>query len=437
MLYNVTYNSFTVTEWYSTGSYFWSKNLVEILPIFLYSMSYGFVSYYMSGQLFEYERLFGYIFIITFGMICTQGLGHLIGIVFMNFEDMAIVLAFAVFSNFIMFCNFYIIIGEMSQIFQNYSYISYIKYIFNSGLILIYGLDRCKSDQFSIALYKYKLSGEVFSTNAYILLIYCLTLTILSFISLYVKANDIFERIIAKKLKKIFTKSYDKTEAMALTEIQVLRKFSLIDMGINNNLDDSEENFYEEYEKCTENKISIAWIDLTLKIPKQLFTEEKVILHRIDGCFEFGSLNALMGPSGAGKTTLLKAINNMNRDLLSSETKMYLSKFERIRTCFITQDEREHLIKGLTAKQALIYASKLKNTDKGVNHENNANTLMAELLISGTADTNVENCSGGEQKRIVIAMELTSYIKPTLLCIDEPTSGLDSNAAEVVCFMIF
>ena len=105
--------------------------------------------------------------------------------------------------------------------------------------------------KFSIVLYKYKLSEKQFSTNACILLIYCLSLRILSYIALYIKTNDIFGRIIVNKLKKIFTKSksYEKTKAMALTQIHGLRKSSLIDMGMNNNLDDREENFYKKYEK--------------------------------------------------------------------------------------------------------------------------------------------------------------------------------------------
>ncbi len=57
---------------------------------------------------------------------------------------------------------------------------------------------------------------------------------------------------------------------------------------------------------------------------------------------------------------------------------------------------------------------------------------MKDLLISDIEDTNVENCSNGEQKRLVIAMELTSSFNPRLIFIDEPISGLDSNAAEVV-----
>jgi len=182
------------------------------------------------------------------------------------------------------------------------------------------------------------------------------------------------------------------------------------------------------------NRLSIAWIDLTFVAPALLCRKEKIILRGISGHIEFGSLNALMGPSGAGKTTLLRCINGKNKSGLVKESKIYLSAYEKIRTCFIAQYQNEQLLSGLTAKQNLIYASKLKNSDSymKVDHEKNAMDLMSELMISDIANTNIENCSGGEQKRLAIALELTSVIKPNLICIDEPTSGLDSNAAEVV-----
>ena len=89
---------------------------------------------------------------------------------------------------------------------------------------------------------------------------------------------------------------------------------------------------------------------------------------------------------------------------------------------------------GLTAKQNIIYASKLKNSNLGedFDHEMNVNQIMSDLLISDTMNTKAQNCSGGEQKRLAIALELTARQKPNIIFCDEPTTGLDSNVAEVV-----
>ena len=159
----------------------------------------------------------------------------------------------------------------------------------------------------------------------------------------------------------------------------------------------------------------------------------------MNGVVHFGSLNALMGPSGSGKTTLLKCINGQNQMGLDSSTKIFLNTNQPIRSAFIEQNVKQHLIMSLTAKQNMIYASKLKNssTNIEINHENNVKQLFSQLMISKCEETTVSNMSGGEQKRLSIAIELTQIIKPNLLCIDEPTTGLDSNSAEIVSHLIF
>ncbi|CAG2107739.1 unnamed protein product [Medioppia subpectinata] len=141
-----------------------------------------------------------------------------------------------------------------------------------------------------------------------------------------------------------------------------------------------------------------------------------------------------MGPSGAGKTTLLKCLIGQNNRGLSTDTKFYATNRARYQTCFIMSEVWQHLSPGLTVRQTLLYASRLKNSRicLELNHNKIVTDLMSELAIGDTADNWVETCSGGEQKRIVIACELTSHIKPNMLCIDEPTSGLDSNAAQVI-----
>jgi len=181
-------------------------------------------------------------------------------------------------------------------------------------------------------------------------------------------------------------------------------------------------------------KLSMAWVDLTFRVKPFLLRKEKNILKGLNGSVNFGSLNALMGPSGAGKTTLLKCINGKINSGLEDESKIYLSSTEKINSCFIVQHEKENLIMGLTAKQNMIYASKLKNSTNSmkIDHEKNVMDLLEELMISHIVNNKVADCSGGEQKRLSIALELTSVVKPNLLCIDEPTTGLDSKTAETV-----
>jgi ABC-type multidrug transport system ATPase subunit len=187
-------------------------------------------------------------------------------------------------------------------------------------------------------------------------------------------------------------------------------------------------------------EIAIAWIELTFKInPSPLRKEEKIILNDLNGAVNFGSLFALMGATGAGKTTLLRCINGKYKSGLGEKSRLYLNSKEKIRSCFITQHENEHLIMCLTAKQNLIYASKLKNSGKNFNidHENSAMNLLSELIMSDIANTKVKDCSLGDRKRLTIALEMINIIKPNLLCIDEPTTGLDIDEAEMVMFFVF
>jgi ABC-type multidrug transport system ATPase subunit len=175
--------------------------------------------------------------------------------------------------------------------------------------------------------------------------------------------------------------------------------------------------------------ISVAWVGLYCTTQSFLLRKDKVILNGLNGAIDFCSMNALMGPSGAGKTTLLNCLNGKMKSKLRKDSKIYLSSDVKIHSCFISQHENEHMIMDLTAKQNMIYASKLKNSDFGhkVDHEKNFKNLFSEFMTSDIMNTKVKNCSGGEQKRLFIALEMTSQIKPNLLYTDEPTTGLDSN----------
>ncbi|XP_054156524.1 uncharacterized protein LOC128954929 [Oppia nitens] len=231
--------------------------------------------------------------------------------------------------------------------------------------------------------------------------------------------------------------------SLAKSEIAIMASDFSEDRNNTTNNNSDVQSAVTEYQgqnqPTTETVMAIAWTDLTLTVSESLFrssssSTDKTILRQLNGYFEFPSLNALMGPSGAGKTSLLKCINGLYSEYLTPESSIYVSNSRRLRPCYIVQDERERIVRGLTARQAMTYASRLKNPDirDGSQHEILVLSLMLELSIYNTLDTPVDRLSGGELKRLVIGMELVSSVKPNLLCIDEPTSGLDSSAAETV-----
>ena len=182
-------------------------------------------------------------------------------------------------------------------------------------------------------------------------------------------------------------------------------------------------------------RLNIAWTNLTIKIEKFCFKNEKIILRDINGFVEFRTMMALMSPLGAGKSTLLKTLMGINRNLMTKESKMYCNKSVETKSCFIAQDVRQHIIGGLTAGQSISYASKLKNLSdnkKNFDHKDIVRTLLIDFAIEDIKDVNIGKCSSGQQKRCILAMELCALKKPTVVYVDEPTSGLDSHSALMV-----
>ena len=371
---------------------------------------------------------------MCFGFLCAEGVGHNIGIILVNFPNLALITSIMYFSANAMYCNYFILVKDLPRIFQYVSDWAFPKFIFNSALIIIYGLNRCPPEEQSIILHKFDIKGEELNDNIIKLAIFASVLRVLAFFMLYLKTNLSFDFKSKTKTNESIEMNANNSSVVEFNKIK--KRLSLILHEIYSVLEQIGSDFNGvKCDNITERPIkelAFACTQLTLRIPKTAFIEEKVILKEINVFFEFRTINALMGSSGAGKTSLLKAINGLYCDYITNNSNLYLNKCQRIRTCFVVQDVREHILMGLTAGEAMTYASKLKNSDPNYDHKKNVKKLMDELLIRNTIDTNVENCSGGEQKRLVIAMELTSHFQPNLLCIDEPTSGLDSNAAEVV-----
>ncbi|MGR6969577.1 FHA domain-containing protein [Streptomyces cynarae] len=140
------------------------------------------------------------------------------------------------------------------------------------------------------------------------------------------------------------------------------------------------------------------------------------------------SLIAVIGPSGSGKSTLLKALTGYRPanqgDVLYDNRNLYKQFAElRQRIGLVPQDDILH--KELSVKKALKYAAKLRfpADTTAAERQDRIDEVLRELKLDVHKDKKVTSLSGGQRKRVSVALELLT--KPSLIFLDEPTSGLD------------
>jgi ABC transport system ATP-binding/permease protein len=148
-----------------------------------------------------------------------------------------------------------------------------------------------------------------------------------------------------------------------------------------------------------------------------------------------GGLLAVVGPSGSGKSTLCTAILGEIRQV---EGRVVLGGIDLVRAgplarrmvSFVPQDEALH--DELTPWQALNLTAALRLAPAaGALERARRLTEVIDLLeIQDFATTRIGQLSGGQRKRVAVAMELLS--EPRLLMLDEPTAGLDEGLDRVM-----
>lgn len=168
----------------------------------------------------------------------------------------------------------------------------------------------------------------------------------------------------------------------------------------------------------------------------------KQILHGISGVARCGELIGILGPSGGGKSTLLGILTGQlgnNKDwTLGGQVTVdgQVAGPEALArlTAFVPQDD--FILRSLTVEECLIYSAVLRLPREMPVSElcSRVGATLSELGLSHVRGSLVwagsggsPGVSGGERRRVSIAMELVSG--PGVLVIDEPTSGLDSHSA--------
>ncbi|MET7712117.1 FHA domain-containing protein [Streptomyces sp. NPDC005407] len=150
-------------------------------------------------------------------------------------------------------------------------------------------------------------------------------------------------------------------------------------------------------------------------------------------------LLAVVGPSGAGKSTLLNALTGLRPadqgTVLYDGRDLYHDYAElRQRIGLVPQDDILH--SQLTVRRALGYAAELRfpqDTAK-TERQDRVAEVVRELGLEQRATQPIHSLSGGQRKRVSVALELLT--KPSLLFLDEPTSGLDPGMDRSVMHML-
>ncbi len=153
--------------------------------------------------------------------------------------------------------------------------------------------------------------------------------------------------------------------------------------------------------------------------------DRRPAIHHLDGCFEPGSLTAIVGPNGAGKSTLLKAIvgvlspaaGRIDRAGVRARELGYLPQAVEIDRSF-----------PLTVADTVVMGAwrrigPLRGVDRQTRQQ--AQDALAAVGLDGFARRPVSALSAGQFQRVLFARLLLQDAAVILL--DEPFTAIDTR----------
>ena len=176
--------------------------------------------------------------------------------------------------------------------------------------------------------------------------------------------------------------------------------------------------------------------DVTLSVTQD--GESKPLLAAVSAMFPRGHFAAVLGPSGCGKSTLLKVITGIahgeEEGAISWDGRNLIQHdFSPSEIGYVPQFSITH--EDLTVQESVAYSIKLRVRGmSGAALDEATIRILDEVNMTELASRLVHVLSGGQKRRLALAMELAS--KPAMLLCDEVTSGLDPQSEDEIVALL-
>jgi ABC-2 type transport system ATP-binding protein len=149
--------------------------------------------------------------------------------------------------------------------------------------------------------------------------------------------------------------------------------------------------------------------------------------HRVVDQLQFsvykGEVFALLGPNGAGKTTTVETLEGYRTPDEGSVRVLGLDPIrdaKELKPQIGVMLQQDGLYPGLKVHEILHLFAGYYEQPQDIDQ------LLERVGLSGAAKTQCRRLSGGQKRRLALAVALVG--RPTLLFLDEPTAGMDPQA---------